>query len=183
MISQTALITGLAVLLAATVTLVIPRTAPPAVRTPVTLFRTRANRDHHRPVDLVEIDLLDHRSPQSEQRLPYPEWAHVATVPLDRFQLSEAGTVGARRRAPPPARRSGAPSAPTSPAQSADGGGCQAAPPPPRAAKTSRRHRQHPRRCLIRRRRPRYPAPRSPHPRNVQGSPISPPTLRSRLQR
>jgi hypothetical protein len=31
------------------------------------LLRARANQDHQRPVELVKIDLLDHRSPQSEQ--------------------------------------------------------------------------------------------------------------------
>jgi hypothetical protein len=39
---------------------------------------------------LLELHLLDHHAVQSEQRLSYPEWAHVAP-PLMGFQTSEAG--------------------------------------------------------------------------------------------
>ena len=62
--------------------LVIARAAPPAMWASVNLSRTRVDRHHQHPVALVELDLLDHRSPQPEQRLPYPEWAHVATAPF-----------------------------------------------------------------------------------------------------
>src|SRR5947209_2310067 len=62
----------------ACLSLVVPRAAPPAMRAAILLLRARANRDHQRPIALVEIDLLNDRSPQSEQLLPYPGRAHVA---------------------------------------------------------------------------------------------------------
>ena len=129
-------------------------------------------RDHQRlPLTaVVKVDLLDHRSPQPEQRVPYPDWAHVATAPFPSVPA-----VKSERRSPaacaPVTRRSGAPSAPTSLPQSADGGGCQAAPTPPRAAKTSRGPHPRPRRCLIRRRQPRYPATAVTSPTERAGQP------------
>ena len=72
----------------------------------------------------------------------------------------------------PSCPRSGAPSAPTSLPPSADGSGCQAAPTQPRAAETSRGHHQRPQRCLIRRRRPRYPATAFTSPTERAGEPV-----------
>ena len=63
------------------------------MRATILLLRTRANRDHQRPIELVEIDLLNDRSPQSEQLLPHPERAHVATVPF-----TSVPTVRSRNR-------------------------------------------------------------------------------------
>jgi hypothetical protein len=74
----------------ATLALIVSRAAPPAMRAAIKLPRTRADRHHQHPACLVELDLLDHRPPQPEQLLPYPQWAHVATLPSHRFLLSEA---------------------------------------------------------------------------------------------
>ena len=65
-----------------TLTLIVARAAPPAMRTTITLPRPWTHRHHQRPVTLVELDLLDHHSTQPEQLLPYPKWAHAATVPF-----------------------------------------------------------------------------------------------------
>ena len=62
---------------AAALTPVIARAAPAAMRATITLPRLRAQRDHQRPVGL-ELHILDHRSMDPEQPLPYPERAHVA---------------------------------------------------------------------------------------------------------
>ena len=72
----------------AAVPLVIARAAPTAVRTAIALPSPRSDRHHQRPVALVDLDLLDHRSNQPQQHLPYPEWAHVATTPFTGFQTS-----------------------------------------------------------------------------------------------
>jgi hypothetical protein len=125
--------------------LVIAGAAPPAVRAPVPLPGLRPDRHHQYLVGLVEIDLLDHRSPQSEQLFPYSEWAHVATAPF-----TSVPTVRSRNR------RSTAACAPLLPGGRAlpaprprcqtarHGGDCQAAPNPPRAAETPRGQPQPP---------------------------------------
>ncbi len=125
----------------ATLTLIVAWAPPPAMRTAILLAGSRPDRHDQHLVGVVELDLLDHRSAQPEQLLPYPERAHVATVPL--LSVPTVRSRNRRRTAAcaPPARRSGASNAPTSLPQSADGGGCQAAPTPSRTAKTSREQR------------------------------------------
>src|ERR1035441_6901573 len=75
-----------------TITLIVARTAPPAMSTTITLPGPRAQRHHQRPV-IVELDVLDHHSTQPEQLLPYPKWAHAATVPF-----TSVTTVRSRNR-------------------------------------------------------------------------------------
>ena len=64
------------------------------------------------PDAVVKVDLLDHRSPQSEQPLPYPEWAHVVTVPLVSVPAVRSQNRRSTTACAPPARRSGAPQRP-----------------------------------------------------------------------
>jgi hypothetical protein len=52
------------------------------MRAAIPFTSSRSDRHHDDLVALVEIDLLDHSSTQPEQLLPYPERAHVATVPF-----------------------------------------------------------------------------------------------------
>src|ERR1035441_228264 len=75
-----------------TVPLIVARTAPPAIRTAITLTGPWAQRHHQRPV-IVELDVLDHHSTQPEQLLPYPEWAKAATV-----AFTSVTTVRSRNR-------------------------------------------------------------------------------------
>jgi hypothetical protein len=155
----------------ASVPLVIPRAAPPAMRAAVALLRARADRDHQHLIKLVEIDLLDHRSAQPEQRLPYPERAHVATVPFIRFL-----TVRSQNR------RSTAACAPSCPEVGRSQRPDLIAPQRGRrrlsssanpATSSTNLSRTTPalRRCLIRRRRPRYPATAFTSPTEPAGEP------------
>src|ERR1035441_6674508 len=105
--------------------LVIARAAPPATGTAIAVPGARADRHHQRPVRL-EFYLFDHNSVQSEQRLSYPQWAHVAVLSRGVPDLEAGNPMSAAACAPsqPP---SGRPCAPTSLPQSADRRRCQAA--------------------------------------------------------
>src|ERR1019366_6063212 len=80
--------------------LVIARAAPPATGTAIAVPGARADRHHQRPVRL-EFYLFDHNSVQSEQRLSYPQWAHVAVLSRGVPDLEAGNPMSAAACAPP----------------------------------------------------------------------------------
>ena len=63
----------------APLTEVITRAAPPAMRTAIPLPCARADR-HHQRARVGQLDVLHDSSPQTEELLPYPSCAHAATA-------------------------------------------------------------------------------------------------------
>jgi hypothetical protein len=82
----------------APVTLIKPRTAPPAHAATLTLAPDRPYRDDGL-ILTADRHVLDDRPLDARQSRPYPDLAHAVSAPLDSSP-EEAGTLGAARRAP-----------------------------------------------------------------------------------
>ncbi len=149
---------------------VIARAAAPATRAAIALARRWTDRHHQRSA-VGERDVLDDRSLKAEQLLPYASPAYAVTA------LScGSATVRSRNRksttaCAPPARRSGAPSAPTSLPNSAARRRLSSSANPSTSSTNVPLTTPAPRRCLIRRRRPRYPATTFTSPTERAGEP------------
>lgn len=82
----------------ASVTLIEPRTAPPAHAAAISLAPDRPYRDDNL-ILTANLHVLDDRPLDAQQPRPYPDLAHAVSAPLGSSP-EEAGTLGAARRAP-----------------------------------------------------------------------------------
>jgi len=137
---------------------VIAGAVPPAMRAPIALPSRRPDRHHQALVLALDPDVLDHRFAQPEGRLPYASSTHAATAPSSWFLTVRSRNRRSTAACAPSCPEVGRSQRPDLVAKQRGRRRLSSSANPARSSRNVARAATTARRCLIRRRRPRYPA-------------------------